>query len=765
MQWPFQSIASETEVSSDTANTAPIRPVTWQPKRLRDNDENSIEQDIIPDYVKNYIRGETPESVARRKRNGGKLGERGVDIAHQHRPHQSRVAEFEGFRDINGTVSRLESFNEWSGDEDQRHILPGSREKKSKGWRRLLIGWRAGIALNALLSLVVLVAGIVCLVVAISKGFVAAGKSIIYTGSCAEASAINWGLHAAVNILVVVLLAGANYAFQVLSSPTRTEIAVAHFRKRWLDIGIPSFRNLAHIESGRTVLAVAILVTAAFTQIIYNAVVFTSQSALDYKIIVVGDSFLSGAQFSNDTSNNSGSLSRIDILSLQQQATRGELTNLTTSECFQEFGGAFSTTFNAALVITNINSPISSLIQTSGASSSLSQYGTGNSIADLPLDRSSIKYCLAQRASQQACEVSMNGPLLGAVILLNVMTVVLIASVLFNGSFQPLATLGDAVASFLREPDTTTRGCCLLSKKDVWQGRWGIDAAKYWLPRDHYWFQTPSLPRWLIAVLAWASLTALAATALTIALLSDPSTRLSPFGSASPYTIVPLPAATPDAAAALLASLPQILLFALYLVTNAILSAYHLSHESSLFAVGSPRPLRVSADPEGAQTVSLYLTLPRPTSWVLLTIFAALGFLLSQSFFVTSLRLSDIPVSDASSADSITTLTTLSLSSTALLALLSVLVALAIAVVGLGFRRAPPAALVNGQPVGNPMAMPAGSCSTVISARCHARASERELWARNLVWGAVREGVGMDVSHCTFTAGLASQVDVSRNYA
>lgn len=27
-------------------------------------------------------------------------------------------------------------------------------------------------------------------------------------------------------------------------------------------------------------------------------------------------------------------------------------------------------------------------------------------------------------------------------------------------------TLGDAVSSFLTEPDTSTRGCCLFSKKD-----------------------------------------------------------------------------------------------------------------------------------------------------------------------------------------------------------------------------------------------------------------------------------------------------------
>ncbi|KAK1754819.1 hypothetical protein QBC47DRAFT_226724 [Echria macrotheca] len=765
VQWPFQSVVSETEVSSDTAASAPIRPVTWQPKRLRDVDETSIEQDLIPDYVRNYIRGETPESVARRKRNGGKLGERGVDIAHQHRPHQSRAAEFEGFRDLNGTTSRLESSNGWSGDEEQRHILSGSGEKGKRGWRRLAVGWRAGVAINALLAFIILVVGVICLTVAVSRGSVAAGQSVIFTGSCTKASAINWGLQATINVLVVVLLAGANYVFQVLSSPTRTEVAVAHFRRQWLDIGIPSFRNLAHIQSTRTALAVGILFTAAFTQIIYNAVVFTSQTALDYKLVVASEAFLSGAAFSNDTSSNSGMLSRIDILSLQQQAIRGELANLTTTQFLQEFSGAFSSSFNAALLITNSNSPTNSLVQTSSASSSLSRYGASDGVANLALDRSAIRYCLAQRAGQQACEVSVNGPLLGAVALLNLISVVIIAAVLFKSSFEPLATLGDAIASFLREPDMSTRGCCLLSKTDVWQGRWGLDAAKYWLPRNHYWFRSPSLPRWMLAIFVWACLAGPTAAALAIALLADPTTRLSPFGVASPYTVVALPASTPDAAAALIAALPQILLFVLYLVTNALLSTYYLSHESSLFAVGSPRPLRVSADPEGTQLTSLYLTLPRPISWALLVVFAGLGFLLSQTFFVVGIRLSDLSISATTPQRTEITAVALGLSGLASLLLLGLLVVLGIAVVALGFRRAPPAALVNGRPVGNPMALPSGSCSAVISARCHARAGERGLWRRNVVWGTVSEGVGMDVSHCTFTAGMASQVDVSRNYA
>ena len=501
--------------------------------------------------------------------------------------------------------------------------------------------------------------------------------------------------------------------------------------------------------------------------------ILTSQTAANYKMVSVTESFLSGAPFSNDTSSNGGLLSRLDILSLQQQANRGELVNLTSAECVQEFGGAFSSKFNAVLLITNLNSQTSSLLQTAKGASILSQYGIrssgSSSIAQLTLDRSTIRYCLAQPMPEQTCEIGVNTPLLGAVALLNLITVIAIAAVLrLKSSFEPLATLGDAVASFLKEPDFTTRGTCLLSKKDVWQGRWGFNEAKYWIPRDHYWLWSPSLARWLVAVLVWGSLTGLAAAALTITIMSDPSNRLSPFGAASPYTMVWLPPSVPDMAAALIASLPQLILAALYVVTNSLVTVYFFSHESSLFAVGPARPLRVSANPEGTQTASLYMTLPRPVSWLLAVVFVGLGFLLSQSCFVVSLRLHELPISSPRlvplEAEE-TVHTALGFSGVGLLAFLAILVLLAVAVVGLGFRRAPPAGLINGQAVGNPMAMPDGSCSAVISARCHRRASERDLWRKNLIWGVVREGVGMDVSHATFTAGMASQVDVSRNYA
>ncbi len=65
---------------------------------------------------------------------------------------------------------------------------------------------------------------------------------------------------------------------------------------------------------------------------------------------------------------------------------------------------------------------------------------------------------------------------------------------------QPtLVTLGDAIASFLQEPDLATRGYCMASKDQLERGV-RIDGGKpqRWDGRCRFWGATISLPRWLI---------------------------------------------------------------------------------------------------------------------------------------------------------------------------------------------------------------------------------------------------------------------------
>jgi hypothetical protein len=67
--------------------------------------------------------------------------------------------------------------------------------------------------------------------------------------SCSRAKTINTGIHVLINILSTILLAGSNYCMQCLSAPTREEVDEAHRQSRWVDVGVPSIRNLFYTVS------------------------------------------------------------------------------------------------------------------------------------------------------------------------------------------------------------------------------------------------------------------------------------------------------------------------------------------------------------------------------------------------------------------------------------------------------------------------------------------------------------------------------------
>lgn len=281
MHWPFQTQSIATDTLSIFTSNAPalFRRATWNPPKP-DDVESSVtsprDSTLIPDYVVNFIRGETPETVARRKQNGGAKGLRTVDITHQHRPQRSHMALLDtasgqGFSRQHDDGYMHSATTPTSTTTELQQILPNS-EKPTKGWRALTSGWRSGVMLNLALVLLILMAGFVCLIIAEIKTTLTLEYLGIFTGACSTARNINWGLHVLINVAVVVIIVGANYGFQVLSSPKRSEISAAHESRTWLEIGVPSLRNFKHIGRARAILAIVLLGLAVAAQIMYVAV-------------------------------------------------------------------------------------------------------------------------------------------------------------------------------------------------------------------------------------------------------------------------------------------------------------------------------------------------------------------------------------------------------------------------------------------------------------------------------------------------------------
>jgi hypothetical protein len=153
-----------------------------------------------------------------------------------------------------------------SGARDLEDML-GSRRRNSGVLGKFMNGWRGGVLMNMSLGLVVLLAAVVCVVLAVMKKKLSGDPAVIARGGCSRVSTIDLGVHVVVNVLALFFLAGGNYVAQVLASPTRTEVAAAHENLRWLDIGIPSIRNLGGISKARALLSVLVVVVAVGTQV------------------------------------------------------------------------------------------------------------------------------------------------------------------------------------------------------------------------------------------------------------------------------------------------------------------------------------------------------------------------------------------------------------------------------------------------------------------------------------------------------------------
>ena len=84
----------------------------------------------------------------------------------------------------------------------------------------------------------------------------------IFRGDCSQSHQISSRLHIVINLLSTTLLAASNICMQLLAAPTRKEIDEAHGKHVWLDIGVPSFRNLKYISKRRS-MAIFLLATSS----------------------------------------------------------------------------------------------------------------------------------------------------------------------------------------------------------------------------------------------------------------------------------------------------------------------------------------------------------------------------------------------------------------------------------------------------------------------------------------------------------------------
>ena len=391
----------------------------------------------------------------------------------------------------------------------------------------------------------------------------------------------------------------------------------------------------------------------------------------------------------------------------------------------------------------------------------------------------------------------MNLAIIWIVVACNVIKLVVMAIVAFSTTLEkPLCTIGDAITSFITEPDPTTQNMCLVTRNymveyyrslkndpQVNQHLYGRrpelqhfgSGAIGWTPpepqtwratRNFRWYHAPSGIRW-----GWGILFYSACLITTLGLLGraigfytgDKSlSALANLGLGHPnsQTMIngwAISSMSNKAAATVLsvlvANTPQIVLSFLYFSINGICTCMSLASEWGRFSYANatrngPKTLRTS-EPSGNQRSTYFLQLPFRFAIPLIAISALLHWLISQSIFIAVVTIFD----EAGNLKEDFAVTTCGFSPIAMIIVIIAGVCLALGVVGIGYFRLDPDMRV------------VGSCSAAISAACHMSqktADERwEMVKGRLVWGDVGKAAPEDpvkftsepdseVRHCTF---------------
>ncbi|KAI1842909.1 hypothetical protein JX266_010927 [Neoarthrinium moseri] len=111
-------------------------------------------------------------------------------------------------------------------------------------------------------------------------------------GNCSTLSTINSAIHVALNIVSSLFLGAGNYCMQILVAPSRAEIDKAHAEGRYLEIGVPSIKNLRYIQRRRVLIWILIGFFSTLLHFFWNSAIFTSLPVAAIPRAVVTNDFL-----------------------------------------------------------------------------------------------------------------------------------------------------------------------------------------------------------------------------------------------------------------------------------------------------------------------------------------------------------------------------------------------------------------------------------------------------------------------------------------
>lgn len=213
-------------------------------------------------------------------------------------------------------------------------------------WWWLKAGWPAGALGAACMACLSLIVNLSVLIWALKSFEFTLGVAEIYAGDCQKSQTINTWVHLGINAVSTVLLSGSNYCMQVLSAPTRAEVDKAHASQRWLDIGIPSVRNLVSVWRAKLIMWLLLVVSSLPLHLMYNSVFFSTIASNEY-LVYATEGFLK-----DDTYNKSDFSTLEDIQ--RRAATWERLENI---DCITKYAVDYLSTRRHLVLVTADNDP------------------------------------------------------------------------------------------------------------------------------------------------------------------------------------------------------------------------------------------------------------------------------------------------------------------------------------------------------------------------------------------------------------------------
>lgn len=438
------------------------------------------------------------------------------------------------------------SLNQYSSHKDPNKALPRppSRIHFVRHWLmslyyhrlRKLEGYHFGVLCCAVVAAVALIINLILTIWAVSSSEVQNGLGTLQNGSCKRTATLTFWIHLAINVLSTLLLGASNYSMQCLSSPTRGEIDKAHGQGIWLDIGVPSVRNLRRLSTNRIVLWWLLAISSVPLHLLYNSAVFSTLCTRRYNVAIVSREFLDGAPFYVTSRYPDGN--DTDTL-LDYQKNHTSLVTLDNKACVEIYTAPIISTYSDLILVSTYSNATNSLLYYESDQDSQLIMGSpgGPGTCSLPIletcnpsrvianplewsidipqdvnfgstytstsedpsifNGTRIQYCLSKGVKEH-CKLQFSLVIMIVVIVCNLIKTICMSIIAWKQDPEPLVTLGDAIASFLDRPDVKSEGNCVVGKTP-------LQAIKFWGPlisrwdlKRLRWFRAASRRRWLV---------------------------------------------------------------------------------------------------------------------------------------------------------------------------------------------------------------------------------------------------------------------------